>query len=68
VTDIEDFLVRRNFRLAGIGDIFLLQFCDVATVAISHKNNYPILATGQRGKGKNSRILLSLGDILEFSL
>jgi hypothetical protein len=41
VSDIEDFLVRRNFRLAGIGDFFLLQFRDVATVAISHKRNYP---------------------------
>jgi hypothetical protein len=51
--DIEDFLVIRNFRLAGNGDFFfLLQFCDVATVAISQKRNYPNFGYRSQWKGK----------------
>jgi hypothetical protein len=60
VMDIEDFLLIRNFRLAGNGDSFF--------VAISHERNYPNSGYRSKTKGKNSRILLSPGDILEFSL
>jgi hypothetical protein len=58
--DIEDFFLIRNFRLAGNGDSFF--------VAISHERNYPNSGYRSKTKGKNSRILLSPGDILEFSL
>jgi hypothetical protein len=51
--DIEDFFVIRNFRLAGNGDFFWLQFCDVATVAISHKRNYPNFGNRSERKRKN---------------
>jgi hypothetical protein len=49
--DIEDFLVIRNFRLPGNGDFFFC-CCDVATVAISHKRNYPNFGYRSERKGK----------------
>jgi hypothetical protein len=46
-------------------EFFWWQFCDVATVAISHKRNYPNLAKVREERGTNSRSLLSLGDVLK---
>jgi hypothetical protein len=67
--DIEDFLVIRNFRLVGNGDFFLLEFFDVATVAIKPEEELPEFWLQVREeREKNSRMLLSLGDILEFSV
>jgi hypothetical protein len=42
--DIEDFLLIRNFRLAGNGDFIF--------VAISHKRNYPNFGYRSERKGK----------------
>jgi hypothetical protein len=44
VMDIEDFLVIRNFRLAGNRDLFFVE--------ISHKRNYPNFGYRSERKGK----------------
>lgn len=35
-----------------VHEVFCLQLCDIATLAIIHKRNWPNLATPQRGKKK----------------